>query len=254
MTTPVPNPAVAVTPLLEAPDFLVVAKAPGVVTEPGRGHPRDSLLNGLMVTHGHALRHLGEARDWGLLHRLDRDTSGAIIVALTAEAYDRLRAQFEARRVGKRYLAAVRGAPVPAEGSCEVALREEVRAGVKVCVPARRGGGQPAVTRWRTLARAPRGAAALLEVSILTGRLHQIRVHLSMLGVPVIGDRMYRSDLPPNTSPPPRGRPREPLLLHAWRLSFQAPDGRPVEVTAPLPAAFRAGAEEAGIPWPSGVA
>lgn len=228
------------------PAFLVVDKPAGRVVEPGAGHARDALLNGLLALEPAALGAMGEKRDWGLLHRLDRETSGCVLVALDAAAYDALRAQFESRAISKEYLAVVRGRPPRAEGDIDVPLAEVRRGDMKVSVPGRRGAGRPARTTWRTLASSR--DASLLRISIATGRLHQIRAHTALLGCPVWGDRVYRTDLPPNTSRPPRGRPEPPLLLHAWRLGFEHPrSGRRVEVESPPPAAFVDGASAAGV-------
>src|SRR5437870_3214775 len=106
-----PNALVPFTIQYEDDDLLVVEKPAGVVTQPGKGHARDALLNGLFERFGPRLQNLGAARDWGLLHRLDRDTSGLVVVALRPKAYDSLRAAFAARRVKKCYLAIVRGRP-----------------------------------------------------------------------------------------------------------------------------------------------
>lgn len=232
---PRPNPARAPTVLHEADGVLCVAKPAGVVTQPGRGHLDDTLLNGAFAVRGEALGALGADRDWGLLHRLDREVSGCVLLAETPEAYDRLRDAFERRRIVKTYLAIVQGAPPAAEGTCTRAIREEIRDDMKVALcPVR--GGEAAETRWRTLGRAH--GRSMLEVEPVTGRLHQIRVHLATLGCPIVGDRMYRADAPPNTSRLPPGREPDPLLLHAWRIEFPSPNGT-VRVECPAPDAMR---------------
>lgn len=250
MSAPSANPAIVVTPILEDPDFVAIAKPAGLVSEPGLGHRRDSVMNGAMARWGDRLRPLGEARDHGLLHRLDRDTSGVLLVGLTAAGYDAIRAQFESRSVRKRYLAVVEGRPPRPEGSSDRGI-DEVRVGdMKVARVNRRGGGRPAVTRWRTLGAA--GRRTLLEVEIETGRLHQIRAHLADLGCPVAGDRIYRVDLPPNTGDAARARGGEPLALHAWMIEFAHPrTGKPVLISAPIPESIRAAASAGGIALPA---
>jgi RluA family pseudouridine synthase len=239
---PVAAPGLQPRVLLEAPGVLIVDKPAGVPTQPGRGHAEDTLLNGAFALRGEALGALGADRDWGLVHRLDRDVSGPVVLATTPDAYDALRAAFAGRQVRKWYLALVRGSPPSAQGECSRAIREEVRGDMKVAMCPQRG-GETALTRWRTLARQPAGT--LLEVEPVTGRLHQIRVHMAVLGCPVQGDRVYRADAPPNTSPLPPGRVPDPLMLHAWRIEVPWPgsaSGR-LTATSPVPSGMGALAE-----------
>lgn len=217
----------------EWPDIVCAMKPAGTVTQPGAGHRDDALLNGLMSRYRRRLERLGAARDWGLLHRLDRETSGCVLCALEPDAYDAVRAQFAARTVRKTYLAIARGKLPSPSGHTEQPLEEVRRGDMKVSAVVRRG--DPATTHWTTLAS--RGTAMLLAVSIETGRLHQIRAHLAWLGAPVEGDRVYRPLLPPNTSKPPRGAPPT-LLLHAWRIGFVRPSGDTVTAEAEPPARF----------------
>ncbi|MFM8816669.1 MAG: RluA family pseudouridine synthase, partial [Phycisphaerales bacterium] len=194
MSAPSANPAITVTPILEDPDFVALAKPAGVVSEPGLGHRHDSVMNGAMARWGDRLRPLGEARDHGLLHRLDRDTSGVLLVGLTAGGYDAIRAQFEARTIRKRYLAVVEGRPPRPEGTTERGI-DEVRLGdMKVARVNRRGGGRPAVTRWRTLGSA--GGRTLLEVEIETGRPPPRRLTRATFMSPRRTSSMPRSDVP----------------------------------------------------------
>lgn len=222
--------------------FLAVDKPAGLVTQPGAGHREDSMMNGLFATQRQALTRVGEKRDWGLLHRLDRETSGVVLVARSQDGYDKLRKAFEKRLISKTYLAVVCGRLPHAQGTCTAPLQEVRRGDMKVSVIAQRG--EEAITHWRVLSK--EGARALVAVAIESGRLHQIRAHMAYLGAPVEGDRVYRSLLPPNTSataPKPASGRAHPapgqLRLHAWRVAFAHPfSGKPIEIEAPLPPAM----------------
>ncbi len=217
-------------------DLLVVNKPAGVVTQPGKGHAADSLLNGLFSRYGKLLQNLGVKRDWGLLHRLDKQTSGLLLVALRPNAYDSLRAQFEQRQVCKEYLALVRGRPSPPQGVVQARLKEIATAHVKKVIVSRRG--QEAISSYRVLTGGPR--ASLVAVAIKTGRLHQIRAHMMFLGTPVLGDDLYDApaarpgQVAGRMSAPGHGIPTSPagrrvaggiprLCLHCWKLGFKHP-------------------------------
>jgi 23S rRNA pseudouridine1911/1915/1917 synthase len=205
-------------------DLLVVNKPAGVVTQPGKKHESDSLLNGLFCTYGNALQNLGESRGWGLLHRLDKDTSGLVLVALRNRAYEHLRRQFEGRQVKKIYWAIVAGRPSPAQGVIQKPIVEIVGKIKKAVI---KRDGRQAITAYRLLQSVE--AVSLIEARPKTGRLHQIRVHMAAMGCPVLGDALYArgADLP-----------RVPrLCLHAAALSFIHPGtSRRIEVDCPWPA------------------
>lgn len=205
-----PNPDVPFTLAYADDELLVIDKPSGVVTEPGKKHEHDSLLNGLFATYGHTLQNLGEARDWGLLHRLDKDTSGLVLVALRNRAYDHLRRQFEERQVKKLYWAIVFGRPDPAQGVIQKPIAEVTGTRKKAVL---RRDGQPAVTAYRVLANA--GGVSLVEARPKTGRLHQIRVHLAALDCPLLGETIYQDKTRLPTVPR--------LCLHAAELSFLHP-------------------------------
>ena len=230
-----PNPRVSLKIVHETKDFLVVCKPPGVVTQPGVGHQRDTVLNGLFHTHGKALQNLGKSRDFGLLHRLDRPTSGLLVVGLSVEGYDHLRDQFTTRSLRKDYVALVHGAPKPPKGTERAPIREVRKDGRKQAVVGNHRHAEPAETRYELLARG-RGVS-LVQCRIKTGRLHQIRVHMAHRGCPVVGDREYgkRSELDRRFA---RASGRA-LFLHAGALGFIDPDtGRTLQFAAPLPEAY----------------
>ncbi|MBM4266079.1 MAG: RluA family pseudouridine synthase [Deltaproteobacteria bacterium] len=242
MPVPASNPRVTFDTVHVDGEVLVVAKPRGRVTLPGRGHDRDTLLNGVFAEYGAALARLGARRDYGLLHRLDRATSGLVAFALTAPAYDSLRDAFSNRRVEKSYLTIVEGAP-RGEGTCRLRLRQMRRGDLLVSVPD--PAGVDAVTHWRVLGRA-RGRS-LVVCRIETGRLHQIRVHLAALGHPIVGDTVYRQANDPDTRASVARSADRSLLLHAWRLRLPHPSGGFLDVEAPPPTALADAVRELGL-------
>lgn len=249
MALPEPNPDVEVAILHDDGEILVVDKTSGRVTMPGAGHARDSVQNGVMAVAGERLSHLGAARDYGLLHRLDRATSGLLLFAETVGAYDGLRASFHKREVVKDYLAITARPPERAGGSIRARLAEVRTRDRKVArVDAR---GKAAVTHFRVLCRGGDGTA-LVECRIETGRLHQIRAHLATIGAPLFGDAVYTPASPDGRASVARRADRD-LFLHAWRLVFPHPTrGNRVKLEAPLPARFREALATHGLSLPSG--
>lgn len=219
-----PNPNIPFVLRQADSSFLVVEKPSGVVTQPGKGHEKDSLLNALFVDYGNLLQNLGEARGWGLLHRLDRETSGLVLVALRNASYEHLLQQFRDRKVQKIYWAIVAGHPRPAQGVIQKPIAEVV-AGRKKAVLTRTG--QQAITAYRVLQESE--DVSLIEARPKTGRLHQIRIHMADLGCPVLGEDTYARGV---------ALPRVPrLCLHAASLSFLHPETqRRITVHAPWPA------------------
>lgn len=218
-----PNPNVPLRIAHADPQFLVVEKPSGVVTQPGKKHEHDSLLNGLFVEYGNTLQNLGEERGWGLLHRLDKDTSGLVIVALRIRAYENLIAQFKERQIKKIYWAVVAGSPRPAQGVIQQPI-VEVSGTRKRAVLQR--DGKPSITAYKTLQSA-RGVS-LIEARPKTGRLHQIRVHMASIGHPLLGETMYDNKI----KPPPANR----LCLHAASISFLHPEtGHRLTINSPWP-------------------
>jgi 23S rRNA pseudouridine1911/1915/1917 synthase len=223
----VPNPDIPVSVVYEDDDLLIVDKPSGLVVHPAAGHDRDTLVNALLGRAGpESFGGIAGVRRPGIVHRLDRDTSGLLMVAKTDAAQAALMAGLKARRVKKTYLALVGGAVAAAAGRIEAPIgrdsRHRTRMGV---VP----GGRPATTGYRVRERL--GAWTLLELDLVTGRTHQIRVHLAAIGHPVAGDPVYATGAA-RKGPDALDR----LFLHAWRLELAAPGGdRIIRAEAPLP-------------------
>ena len=225
--------------LFEDEDLLVVNKPAGLVVHPGAGHTTGTLVHALLA-HCQRLPGIGGVERPGIVHRLDRDTSGVMVVAKTDTAHQSLSAQFKARVVRKRYLALAHGQLARDSGTIEAAIgrreRDRKRMGV------RREGGREARTGYRVLRRLPE--MTLVALRLETGRTHQIRVHLAHIGHPVVGDRVYggRSERRARAGV----EPAERQMLHAWRLGFRHPrTGAWLEFAAPPPADFL---RTAGIP------
>ena len=208
--------------LYEDRDVIALNKPAGLVVHPGAGRHSGTLVNAL-VHRFSALSQLGGELRPGIVHRLDRETSGVLLVARNDAAHRHLAGQFLERSVEKLYLALVQGEVKPERGSIDMPIaRDPVR---RVRMTARLATGRRALTHYRVLARYP--GFTLLELRIGTGRTHQIRVHLASLGHPVAGDRLYGGR--------PSGRGR--FFLHAHRITFESPaTGAKIAVTAPLPA------------------
>ena len=230
--------------LLEDDDLVVLDKAAGMVVHPARGTPHSTVVNALL----HRLRGgaaVGAAERLGLVHRLDKDTSGCLVVAKTDFALAALQAQFKGRTVEKTYLALCHGALAP-EGRLDTPYGRHPRDRTRFT--GRLESARRAVTAWRV--REPFGAAATLaEVTLHTGRTHQIRVHLAEAGHPLLADAVYggtrrEARLPPDAPARRAARAIGRQALHAWRLAFDHPrTGRRVAVEAPLPDDFRAALE-----------
>lgn len=205
----------------EDADVAVIDKAAGMVVHPGPGHPDGTLVNALL----HHLTDLsgigGETRP-GIVHRLDRGTSGLLVVAKHDAAHQSLAAQFADHSAGRTYLALCHNAPDECEGRIESHLARHPRDRVRMA-STHRNTGRRAVTHWKRVAR--RGTVSLLRCTLETGRTHQVRVHLSEQGWPILGDALYarRGSRAPasvrHLIPPDGVRP----FLHAWRLTFTHP-------------------------------
>ncbi len=210
--------------VFENDDLMIVNKPAGMVVHPALGHSRGTLVNAVLA-HLPDLKGIGGERRPGVVHRLDKDTSGLIILAKNDQAYNSLQSQFKNRKVRKVYLALVEGCPPTPEGRIDAPIGRDPSHRKKMAVVTAQKGRQ-ALTEYLTLERFPRNT--LLEVHPLTGRTHQIRIHLAFLGCPVVGDLLY-------------GRRRQTIaldrqFLHAARLTIRLP-GERIERTfeAPLP-------------------
>lgn len=209
--------------IFENDDLIVVNKPPGMVVHPSAGHQSGTLVHAVLA-HAPDLRGVGEERRPGIIHRLDKDTSGLIVVAKHDQSMSALQAQFKARTVEKRYLALVDGHPQTPSGRIEAPIgRDPGHRKRMAVVSASRG--REALTIFHTVENL--NQHTLLEALPRTGRTHQIRVHLSYIGIPIVGDRLYG-----------RRRPSYPIarhFLHARGLTLQLPDGKQASFEAPLP-------------------
>ncbi|MDE3094609.1 MAG: RluA family pseudouridine synthase [Chloroflexota bacterium] len=228
---PAPSPAtarpedIALDVIYEDDDLLVVNKPAGMTVHPAPGHPAATLVNAVLA-HCDDLSGIGGVLRPGIVHRLDRDTSGLILVAKDDAAHHALALQLKERRVEKTYLALVEGTPRPAEGVIDAPVARDPRNRQRMAVVE---GGREAVTAYRVVERL-RGVS-LVEARPKTGRTHQIRVHLAAIGHPVVGDRVYGHASPLVAR----------QFLHAWRIAFTHPrTGARMELEAPLAEDLRA--------------
>jgi len=218
--------AIPLNVLYEDAHFVAIDKPAGMVVHAGAGVITGTLVNALLGRFA-SLSALGGADRPGIVHRLDRFTSGVILVAKNDAAHRALAALFAGRHVEKTYLALVRGEVRADRGRIEKPIARDPQHRTRMT--ARLGRGRAAWTEYRVLRRF--AGFTFLEVRIGTGRTHQIRVHLSSVGHPVAGDRLYGAEAGPAAQPPGR------FFLHAHRIRFQHPfTGRPVEIESPLPA------------------
>jgi 23S rRNA pseudouridine1911/1915/1917 synthase len=221
--------------LREDEDFVVVNKPAGMVVHAGAGAARGTLVNALLHKLG-TLSTAGGALRPGIVHRLDRGTSGVLVVARNDEAHRRIAEQFRARTVEKSYLALVQGSLSRESGSISLTIARDPKRRTRMA--AGRHAGREARTDWRALAHLD--GYTLIEVRLHTGRTHQIRVHFSALRHSLVGDTLYgaaRQVVAGKAPLPPLGRP----FLHAARIGFTHPrTGQPVEVRAPLAPELRA--------------
>ena len=219
--------------LYEDADLIVIDKPAGLVVHPAPGNPDRTLVNALIAHCGPGLTGIGGVRRPGIVHRLDKDTSGVMVAAKTATAHASLTAQFAARSVDRAYSAVVWAAPRPPSGDIETLIGRSPRNRKKMAVVSRNG--KPALTHYQTeraLGPAAASLASLLTCKLSTGRTHQIRVHLAHIGHPLIGDPVYgraprrqrnrrSSPIPAEARAVMAAFPRQ--ALHAFRLGLDHP-------------------------------
>jgi len=224
---PLPEPDIAVRVVHEDEDLLIVDKPAGLVVHPAPGHATGTLVNALLGRGGpEAYGGISGVRRPGIVHRLDRDTSGLLMVARHDAAQASLMAQLKGRRVKKTYLALVQGSVAAAAGRIEAPIGRDPKHRTRMAVVP---DGRPATTGYRVRERFP--GWTLLELDLVTGRTHQIRVHLAAIGHPIAGDPLYGNG---TSRKGPDGLDR--LFLHSWRLELSSPStGRLVRAEAPLP-------------------
>ena len=181
--------AIALAVVYEDADLIVVDKPAGLVMHPAPGNPDRTLVNALIAYCGESLRGVGGERRPGIVHRLDKDTSGLIVAAKTDAAHQGLVAQFAGREIERAYACLVWGVPAPRRGEIAGTRGRSPRNRKKMAVLRR--GGRPAVTRYQVQRSYAGAAVSRLECRLLTGRTHQIRVHLSHIGHPLLGDPLY---------------------------------------------------------------
>jgi 23S rRNA pseudouridine1911/1915/1917 synthase len=210
--------------VFENQDLAVVDKPAGIVVHPGAGRERDTLAQAA-IAYWPQIAHVGEEGRPGIVHRLDKDTSGLVVLAKNSMAYTWLVKQFKSRKTEKRYLALVDGCPPTPTGRIEAAIGRHKHLRQKMAVQYQ--AGRKAISEYRTLQAFKQHT--LLEVKPITGRTHQIRVHLAYLGVPVVGDRVYgRKKI---------SLPIKRFFLHAAGLALVLPgETEPTTFESKLPA------------------
>ncbi|TBR57962.1 RluA family pseudouridine synthase [Mastigocladus laminosus UU774] len=212
--------------LYEDDHILILNKTAGLVVHPAPGHPDGTLVNAILAHCPH-LPGIGGVQRPGIVHRLDKDTTGAIAIAKTEFAHQHLQAQLKAKTAQREYLGVIHGVPKTESGTVDLPIGRHPVDRKKMAVVSTEKGGRPAVTHWRILERLSN--YTLMHFQLETGRTHQIRVHSAHIGHPIIGDPVYSSGRSVGVNLPGQA-------LHAWRLRLEHPvSGEWIEATAPIP-------------------
>ena len=232
-----PNDRVTFKVVHEDEHVIIVDKPTGLASQPGLGHLTDTLLNGLFARHGAKMQNLGASRDFGLLHRLDKDASGLVAAAISIPAWEGMREAFERREVRKLYYAACAGVPKRETGVIDRPIVESQGDMLTAKISSR---GKPSRTAYRVLAS--NESFSLVECRTLTGRLHQVRVHLASIGCAILGDRVYAKTHAASLC--------RRLALHAHLLAFKHPvNAATVRAESALPKDMRTLCKRVGVEW-----
>ncbi len=212
--------------LYEDEQLLIVNKPPGLVVHPAPGHPDGTLVNALLA-HCPNLPGIGGVQRPGIVHRLDKDTTGAIAIAKTDIAYQHLQAQLQARTARREYLGVVYGVPKTESGIINLPISRHPQDRKKMAIVPTEQGGRTAITHWQIRERLSN--YTLIHFQLETGRTHQIRVHSAKIGHPIVGDSVYGAGRSVGVNLPGHA-------LHAWQLKLQHPiSGDWIQVTASPP-------------------
>jgi 23S rRNA pseudouridine1911/1915/1917 synthase len=215
--------------LYEDDSLIIINKPADLVVHPAAGHESGTLVNALLA-HCSNLAGIGGVQRPGIVHRLDKDTTGAIAIAKTDQAHQHLQAQLKAKTARRQYLGVVYGAPSSNSGTIDQPIGRHPVDRKKMAVVPIEKGGRLATTHWQIQERL--GNYTLIHFQLETGRTHQIRVHSAYIGHPIVGDSVYSTSRSIGVN-------LSGQALHAWRLTLQHPQtGELIEVTAPLPKTF----------------
>jgi 23S rRNA pseudouridine1911/1915/1917 synthase len=215
--------------LYEDDDLIIINKPAGLVVHPAPGHENGTLVNALL-SHCPNLAGIGGIQRPGIVHRLDKDTTGALVIAKTDYAHQHLQKQLKAKTARREYLGVVYGVPAQESGTINLPIGRHKSDRKKMAVVAIEKGGREAITHWQILERL--GNYTLMQFRLETGRTHQIRVHSTQIGHPIVGDPVYSSGRSVGVNLPGQA-------LHAWKLTLEHPlSGEIIEAIAPLPPTF----------------